>query len=97
MNRSRILSILHIGKDYLNLYLKEMILINIFKNLFNTKVSDEKFSYLTQTSLNDNSSISSILTPVLNAVNEDIIFNENLLLLYNKEEIEIEFTLDSKN
>jgi len=97
MNRSRILSILHIGKDYLNLYLKEMILINIFKNLFNTKASDEKFSYLTQTSLNDNSSISSILTPVLNAVNEDIIFNENLLLLYNKEEIEIEFTLDSKN
>jgi hypothetical protein len=97
MNRSRILSILHIGKDYLNLYLKEMILINIFKNLFNTKVSDEKFSYLTQTSLNDNSSISSILIPVLNAVNEDIIFNENLLLLYNKEEIEIEFTLDSKN
>jgi hypothetical protein len=97
MNRNRILSILHIGKDYLNLYLKEMILINIFKNLFNTKVSDEKFSYLTQTSLNDNSSISSILIPVLNAVNEDIIFNENLLLLYNKEEIEIEFTLDSKN
>ncbi len=97
INRSRILSILHIGKDYLNLFLKEILLMNTFKNLFNTQSSDEKFSYITQSNLNANISLVNVLTPTLNAVDEDIISNEDLLLLYNKEEIEVEFTLNSKN
>lgn len=97
INRSRVLSILHIGKDYLNLYLKEIILMNTFKNLFDIKLSNEKFSYVTQSNLNDNIFVSNILFSTLNAVNEDITYNEDLLLLYNKEEVEKEFTLDSKN
>jgi hypothetical protein len=97
INRSRILSILHIGKDYLNLYLKEMILMNTLKNLFDTKLSNEKFSYLTQSNLNDAISVTNILASSLNSINEDITFNEDLLLLYNRDEVEIEYTLDSKN
>jgi hypothetical protein len=97
INRSRILSILHIGKDYLNLYLKEMILMNTLKNLFDTKLSNEKFSYLTQSNLNDDISVTNILASSLNSINEDITYNEDLLLLYNRDEVEIEYTLDSKN
>jgi hypothetical protein len=97
INRSRILYILHIGKDYLNLYLKEMILMNTLKNLFDTKLSNEKFSYLTQSNLNDDISVTNILASSLNSINEDITSNEDLLLLYNRDEVEIEYTLDSKN
>jgi len=97
INRSRILSILHIGKDYLNLYLKEMFLVQTFKNIFDIKLSDEKFSYLTQANLNDNIFVNNVLTATLNNVNEDVASNEDLLLLYNKDEVEVEFTLDSKN
>jgi hypothetical protein len=97
INRSRILSILHIGKDYLNLYLKEMLLMNTLKNLFDTKLSNEKFSYLTQSNLNDDISVTNILASSLNSINEDITSNEDLLLLYNRDEVEIEYTLDSKN
>jgi hypothetical protein len=97
INRSRILSILHVGKDYLNLYLREIILMNTFKSLFDTKLSDQKFSYLTKSILNDEISATNILTSSLNSIDEDIARNEDLLLLYNKDEVEIEYTLDSKN
>jgi hypothetical protein len=97
INRSRILSILHIGKDYLNLYLKEMLLMNTLKNLFDTKLSNEKFSYLTQSNLNNDISVTNILTSSLNSIHEDITYTEDLLLLYNRDEVEIEYTSDSKN
>jgi hypothetical protein len=97
INRSRILSILHIGKDYLNLYLKEMLLMNTLKNLFDTKLSNEKFSYLTQSNLNNDISVTNILTSSLNSIHEDITYTEDLLLLYNRDEVEIEYISDSKN
>jgi hypothetical protein len=74
-----------------------MILMNTLKNLFDTKLSNEKFSYLTQSNLNDAISVTNILASSLNSINEDITFNEDLLLLYNRDEVEIEYTLDSKN
>jgi VIT1/CCC1 family predicted Fe2+/Mn2+ transporter len=86
-----------VGKDYLNLYLREIILMNTFKSLFDTKLSDQKFSYLTKSILNDEISATNILTSSLNSIDEDIARNEDLLLLYNKDEVEIEYTLDSKN
>ncbi len=97
INRSRILSILHIGKDYLNLYFKEVMLMKAFKNLFNTKLSADKFSHLTHQNLNDDISINNIFTPTLDSVNDDNGINEDLLLLYNTQDINVEFTLDSKN
>jgi hypothetical protein len=74
-----------------------MILMNTLKNLFDTKLSNEKFSYLTQSNLNDDISVTNILASSLNSINEDITSNEDLLLLYNRDEVEIEYTLDSKN
>ena len=74
-----------------------MFLVQTFKNIFNIKLSDEKFSYLTQANLNDNIFVNNVLTATLNNVNEDVASNEDLLLLYNKDEVEVEFTLDSKN
>jgi hypothetical protein len=97
MNKNRILSILHMGKDYLNLYLKEMFLITTLKNIFDIKSSNDKFSYLTQLDLNDDIFINNILNSSLNIVDEDITVNEDLLLLYNKIEIGIEFTPNAKN
>jgi hypothetical protein len=38
-----------------------------------------------------------MLNATLSTVNEDITNNEDLLLIYNKEEVELEFTVDSKN
>jgi hypothetical protein len=61
------------------------------------KSSDEKFLYLTQSNLYDDVKINNLLNSTLNTVNEDIVNIEDLLLIYNKEEVELEFTLDSKN
>ncbi len=97
INRNRVLSILHIGKDYLNLYVKEVFLTSTLKNILKTKSSDNKFSYLTESNLSDDITVNNILNSTLNTVNEDIANNEDLLLIYNKDDIEFEFTLNSKN
>jgi hypothetical protein len=97
INRNRILSILHIGKDYLNLYLREIFLTNTLKNVLEMKLSDAKFLYLTQSNLYDELKANNILNATLSTVNDDIVNNEDLLLIYNKEDVELEFTLDSKN
>jgi hypothetical protein len=74
-----------------------MLLMNTLKNLFDTKLSNEKFSYLTQSNLNDDISVTNILTSSLNSIHEDITYTEDLLLLYNRDEVEIEYISDSKN
>jgi hypothetical protein len=83
INGNYFLSLLNIGKDYLNLFFKGINVSNNLKNYVDVTTITNKFL--------------SSKPPTLESEKDDIMLNESLLLIYNKVEANIEFTPNLKN
>jgi hypothetical protein len=92
INASYFLSILHIGKDYLNLFLKGINHNINIRNLVDAITAENKFASSNLLMKFFETTIASF-----ELLKNNNILNENLLLVYNKAEADVEFTFHSKN